>query len=301
MIIIPANIPRALSVLGLGMVTILAGCSTENDLSDAFGNFEADEVIVSSEVAGKIISFRLTEGDHIPEGELAAVIDTTQLSLQKDQLIASQQAVKARIPGIVAEMEVLEERQRVARIERNRIANLVEKKVATQKQLDDIDGQLAVLRRQVQSIKSKNAPILAEIDVLGAQIALVQNNIEKSRVINPLNGIVLTTFVNAHEVTMPGKPLYRVAPIDTLVLRAYVSGDQLAEIVIGQTVDVLIDDGDALRTMDGTITWVSSEAEFTPKLIQTRDERVNLVYAFKVRVPNPSGGIKIGMPGEVRF
>lgn len=277
------------------------GCSSTDDTTDAYGNFEADDVIISSEVAGRVVRFDLEEGDDISQGILVAVIDTTQLVLQMRQLKASQRAVRARTPGVVAQIEVLEEQRRVATIERDRISNLVERKAATQKQLDDIEGQLSVLERQIRSIRSQNAPILAEVEVLDAQIAQVENNIQKSHVINPLRGTVLTKYVNTHEVTATGKPLYRIAPVDTLILRAYVSGAQLSDVVIGKRVQVLIDDDGSLREMFGRVSWISDEAEFTPKLIQTRDERVNLVYAFKVRVPNPTGAIKVGMPGEVRF
>ena len=293
---------KKMPALALAFLALaLQACSGNGPESDAYGNFEADDVVVSSEASGKFVYLAVSEGDEPGEGMLVAVVDTAQLVLQRAQLEASKSAARARIPGVVAEMEVLEERRRVAEVERNRISNLVERQAATQKQLDDINGQLSVLERQMRSIRSRNAPILAEVEVLDAQIAQVEYQIERSRIHNPVRGTVLETYARNFEVTAAGRPVYKIAPTDTLTLRAYVSGSQLADIAVGNQVTVVVDGRGDVRELPGTITWIADEAEFTPKLIQTREERVNLVYAFKVRVANSSGEVKIGMPGEVRF
>ena len=280
----------------------LAGCSDNGDASDAYGNFEATEVLIASEASGRLLSFMVEEGQRLEAGAVVGLVDTVQLALRRDQLWASRRAVRSKIPGVVAQIEVLEEKKRVALIEKNRVERLLEDRAATQKQLDDVDGQIRVFDRQIQSIRTQNATILSEIDVLEAQIAQLDDQIIKSIVVNPVVGTVLVTYAEAHELTAPGNPLYKLADLDTMYLRAYVSGAQLPHVRIGQAVEVLIDeDEDANRSLHGEITWIAAQAEFTPKLVQTKEERVNLVYAFKVRVANPDGSLKIGMPGEVRF
>ncbi|NND71756.1 MAG: HlyD family efflux transporter periplasmic adaptor subunit [Rhodothermales bacterium] len=295
--------PRKLSVaLTYFAVVLLAGCSGTENNSDAYGNFEVEDIIVSSEGTGKLIRFDVREGDIVAAGTIVGVVDTVQLALQRQQLIASQAAVRSRIPGVVSEMNVLEEERRVAAIEKTRIENLLARGAATQKQQDDIDGRIAVIDSRIRSIKSKHAPILAEVEVLKTQVAQVNHQIDRSVIVNPISGTVLTTYVDANEVTAPGRPLYKIASLDTLVLRAYVSGDQLSGFSIGDDVTVLVDrDADSSSSMKGRIVWVASEAEFTPRMIQTKDERVNLMYAIKVLVPNAEQTLKIGMPGEVVF
>jgi HlyD family secretion protein len=259
-------------------------------------------MVVSSEATGKLIYFDVEEGDVIEAGTLIGVVDTVQLSLQRDQLVASQLAVRARIPGVTAEIEVLEEEKRVVLVEKARVENLLARNAATSKQKDDIDGRIAVIDRRIRSIRSKNAPILAEVDVLKAQVAQLENLIGKSTIKNPIRGTVLTTYANEFEITAPGRPLYKIAPTDTLILRAYVSGAQLGHFALGDEVTVFVDrDEETNSQTTGRVIWLSSEAEFTPRMIQTKDERVNLMYAFKVLVPNPDGALKIGMPGEVVF
>jgi HlyD family secretion protein len=281
---------------------LLSGCSRNDDVSDAYGNFEATETLIASEAGGKLLSLTVDEGRTLEAGAVVGLVDTLQLALKRDQLQASRQAVRSKIPGVVAQIDVLEEQKRVALVEKNRIEQLLRDRAATQKQLDDVDGQMRVLDRQMQSIWTQNATILSEIDVLDAQIAQLDDQIARSVLVNPVAGTVLVTYAEPHELTAPGKPLYKIAALDTVYLRAYVSGAQLPHLRLGQAVSVLIDeDEETNRTLSGEVTWIASRAEFTPKLIQTKEERVNLVYAFKVRVANPEGRLKIGMPGEVRF
>lgn len=283
-------------------VVLGAGCSGGEAASDAYGNFEATEVLISSLATGQLLSFTAEEGETLPAGRVVGLVDTLHLALQRAQLMANRQAVRSKISGVVAQIEVLEEQKRVAQIEKARIVKLLEANAATQKQLDDVDGQVRVLDRQIQSIRTQNATILSEIDALDAQIAQIDDLIDKSVVVNPVAGTVLVTYAEPHELITSGHPLYKIADLDTMELRAYVSGAQLPQVRLGQAVEVLIDDeAESVRSLSGTITWIAAQAEFTPKLIQTREERVNLVYAFKVRVANPDGALKIGMPGEVRF
>lgn len=291
-----------LQVFLLATASIVGACSSGDERSDAYGNFEATEVLVASETAGRLIRFPVREGDQLAAGVEVALVDTAQIVLRLDQLTAQKTAVRSRLGSVAAQVEVLEEQRRVAEHEKTRIDGLVAAGAATTKQQDDVDGQLAVLDRQIRSIRTQNAPIFAEVDVLETQAALLQDQVTRSRVVNPVAGTVLATYAEESELTAPGKPLYRIARLDTLTLRAYVSGAQLPHVALGQAVTVLVDEDDETnRSLEGTVTWVASEAEFTPKPIQTKEERVSLVYAIKVRVPNPDGALKIGMPGEVRF
>ena len=280
----------------------LAGCGAGDDRSDAYGNFEATEVLVSAESPGRIQRIDVREGDLVEAGREVALIDTVQAALSRDQVLAQRAAVVSRLAGVSAQIDVLEEERRVAARNLARIEALLADGAATRKQLEDAEGQMDVLDRQVEAARTQYAPIRAEVDVLDAHLAVLEDQIRRCHVVNPVTGTVLVTYAEASELAAPGKPLYRVASLDTLELRAWVSGALLPHVRIGQSVTVLIDeDEDTDRTLEGTITWISSEAEFTPKLIQTKEERVSLVYAFKVRVANPDGRLKIGMPGEVRF
>ncbi len=294
--------PFLVIVLLLLLLAAASGCDQAENRSDAYGNFEAVEVQVAAEAEGRLLRLSVQEGDRLQQGAPVALIDTTQLHLKREQLEANRRAIEARIPGLVAEMNVLEEQLTVARREKERILRLLEDDAATEKQLDDINGEIQVLQQKIESIRTRRPGIISEIEALDAQIAAVNDRIEKSIVTNPVSGTVLTAFAEPHELTSPGRPLYTIANLDTMILRAYVSGAQLPHIRLGQTVKVLVDESRTEnRPLSGTVSWIASEAEFTPKTIQTKEDRVDLVYAFKVRVPNPDGRLKIGMPGEVQF
>lgn len=289
-------------LLLLGLTTIVGACGSGLDRSDAYGNFETTEIVVSSEAAGRVMSLDAEEGTLLASGQVVGHVDTVQLALQRDQLVANRGAMRSRIEGIVAQIAVLNEQKRVATVEKDRIVRLIENRAATSKQRDDIEGQIAILDRQVASTRTQTLTIRQEIEAVEAQIRQVQDRLSKSTIVNPIDGVVLVKFVEAHELTGVGKPLYKIADLQTMYLRAYVSGDQLPHIRLGEPVTVLVDEeGGGNRALEGDISWIASQAEFTPKLIQTKEERVDLVYAFKVRVANPDGLIKIGMPGEVRF
>ncbi|MFT5142605.1 MAG: HlyD family secretion protein [Rhodothermales bacterium] len=279
---------------------LMAGCAAEPSTSDAYGNFESVQTTVSAEIGGRLTSFSVAEGQRLSAGQVVAQVDTVQLVLQRARLEAGQRAVRARFPGIAAQEGVLRTQRVVAQRELARLQRLVAGGAATEKQVDDLSGQIEVLDQQVASARTANAPVFAELDVLAAQIVQIEDQVARAQVTNPVPGVVLTTFVQESEITGPGRPLYAIAQLDTLELRAYVSGAQLSEVRLGGRVRVIVDDPGG-QPREGRVSWVSSQAEFTPKLIQTREERVSLVYAFKVRVPNLDGALKIGMPAEVVF
>lgn len=281
--------------------TLFLGCGKEKNNADAFGNFEANEVIVSAETAGRLIRFQVDEGQDLLPGMEIGIVDTTQLSLQMDELGARRRAVGSRTSNVVAQMDVLTQQMEVIEKEKLRVENLVKAGAATPKQLDDIKGQLEVLSTQKRSISAQNLPVVNEIEAIDVQAERLQDQIKRSHIVNPIKGKVLVKLAEASEVVGPGKPLYRIAPMDSLYLRAYLSGSQLASVKVGQTVTVRIDNGEkGYHSYPGRITWIADQAEFTPKIVQTKEERVNLVYAFKVLVMN-EGQLKIGMPGEVLF
>lgn len=283
------------------MAIAVVSCKSGAEKADAYGNFEADETVISAEVSGKLLTFNLSEGDELSAGDNIGQVDTVQLYFQKKQLISKKTAIEANFSNIVSQVAVIDEQIVTLEKEKSRVEKLLESKAATQKQLDDINGQLNVLNKQKESVKSQNTAIFAEIDAVNQNIAQLDDMLKRASIVNPVNGTVLEKYVEQFEIVSSGKPMYKIANLDELTLRAYVSGSQLDDIKIGQKVNVEIDkDTDSNHTYEGTIVWVASEAEFTPKVIQTKEERVNLVYAVKIKVEN-DGKIKIGMPGEVRF
>lgn len=292
---------RLISLVALVLALSLAGCRSRNE-ADAYGNFEADETLISSEAAGELIMFTPDEGDLLGVGQRVGVVDTVQLSLQRRELAANRSAVYAQSAGVLSQIGALEEQRETAEKDRARIQQLVSQQAATPQQLDELTGRIQVLNQQIASIRTQNRSALSQLDVLDAKLAQLEHEIEKSRIVNPVRGTVLVTYAEPHELVTPGKPLYRIANLDTMYLRAYVSGAQLPRVRLGQDVQVRIDDGEGgYTTLRGRVGWVASQAEFTPRMVQTKEERVNLVYAIRVRVPNEDGLLKVGMPGEVVF
>jgi HlyD family secretion protein len=306
--------------LGALVALSLTACQKAAPKADAYGNFEADERIVSAEAAGKIVELRVEEGQTVQAGQVLGRIDSTQIVLKIEQLRASIRAVSAKSPAVAAQLAVFEKqlaasKQSLATLDREkrRVENLLKSDAATSKQLDDLNAQIEAAQRQQDVIlEQKSASnanlgvqkggLLAEILPLQKQIAQLEDQLAKCRITAPAAGTVLTTYADAGEVTAPGKPVCKTAALDPLILRAYVAGDQLTQVKVGQAVKVSVDAGSGqLRDFQGRVTWISSKAEFTPKIIQTRDERVNLVYAVKITVPNPDGSLKIGMPAEANF
>ncbi len=283
------------------IAAITGGCSNNDNRSDAYGNFEAVETIVSSESSGKLLEFNVEEGQTLNEGSVVGYIDTIQLQLKKKQLEAAKNLTRTKFKSVSSQVGVYQEQKKVALREKERIERLLKDNAATGKQLDDINGSIDVLNRQIAAVETQNSTTNEELKNYDVQIKQIDDQLGKSTVLNPVNGTVIMKFVEQNEVVNYGKPLYKIADLSVMELRVYVSGSQLPEIKIGQTVKVLIDNGKSeYRTLEGEIFWISSKAEFTPKIVQTKEERVNLVYAVKVRVRN-DGSLKIGMPGEVMF
>jgi len=287
-------------------ILLLASCQDQAELSDAYGNFEAVATTVSSESNGQLLFLNVEEGQNLKAGTLVAIVDTSQLDLQRKQVQAGINTLPKKLRNTLADIEVLEKQKANLVRERNRVNRLVNKKAATTKQLDDLNGQVEVVDKQIIALRAQtklgNTAILSEKAPLLAQIDLVNERIRKSYIHNPVDGTVLTKLSESHEVVGPGSPLYRIGQLDTMTLRFYVDAVELQSLKIGQNVQVLVDSGaDQFSELTGTVEWIADQAEFTPKTIQTKQDRVNLVYAVKASVPNPDGMLKIGMPAEVNF
>ncbi|MBK7500284.1 MAG: HlyD family efflux transporter periplasmic adaptor subunit [Ignavibacteriales bacterium] len=296
---------RFLNIAFILSLLLALACSNGNGDFDATGTFESEEIIVSSEAMGKLVMFQVEEGMQLKQNQIVGVVDTTQLHLKKKQLLSSITAVLSKQPDVNTQLAALQEQIKTAEVEKKRIENLVKLDAATTKQLDDINSQLEVLNKQYTATKSSltitKQGLQSETLPLVAQVEQIQDQIKKSIIINPIDGTVLTRYAKQDEITSNGKALYKIANLSDMTLRAYVDGDQLGQIKLGQKVTVFVDKGDGKqKEMSGEIYWVSSKAEFTPKTIQTKDERANLVYAIKVKVIN-DGYLKIGMYGEVKF
>lgn len=282
-------------------IFLIVSCNGNGNLSDAYGNFEATEIIVSSEANGSIISLNLENGQSLKAGQLVATVDTVALYLKEKQLKAMKNEIAMNTHDVLSQIDVLKEQKNVLLIEKKRVESLIADSAATGKQYDDIIGKIGVLDKQIEGVRIKNKTVLSKLDALNVQIEQVEYELSKCKIINPINGVVLQKYVEPHELVMRGKALYKIANMDELELKAYIDGTQLPAIKIGQKVKVLIDKNAEENTaLEGTIDWISSNAEFTPKIIQTKEERVKLVYAIKIVVKN-DGSLKIGMPGEVRF
>lgn len=279
----------------------LFSCRGGDDRADAYGNFEADETIISAEIAGRLLAFNGDLGREVQQGDLLAQIDSSDLSLQIKQLQAQTRSVQTKKVNLSSQIKVLQEQLENARITQNRVHRLLDDKAATQQQVDDIDGQVRVLEQQIQSQQTQFVFIDSELAVLDAQLKIAQNRLDKSSIRSPVNGTILEKYTELGELAAPAKALVKLADLSELDLRVYVSGAQLPAIQLGQQVEVFIDaDKKTNQRLSGVVSWISPEAEFTPKIIQTKEERVKLVYAVKVKVPN-DGRLKIGMPGEVNF
>ena len=304
-------------VLGPGLTA--AGCLKHAPRSDATGVFETDEVIVASEVPGKILEMHVDEGMQLERGALAVVIDTSNLALQTEQIQASIGALEAKTTDVTPFLAVIEQQQAVQEAQlqsllrdQARLEGLVKAQAASQKQLDDVNTQVELVRRQIAltqrqlsqqrtALGTQNRGILSEKEPLAKRAQVLKDQIARGRVSNPVAGTVLVRYAEAGEVTAAGKALYKIGDLSVLKLRAYVTGSQFAKVKLHQPVQILVDNGDKdYRRYEGEVVWISDKAEFTPKTIQTRDERSNLVYAVKIRVKN-DGLLKLGMYGEVIF
>lgn len=293
-------------LFSLTLFLLLAvGCVNEESATDATGVFESTEIIVSSEATGRILSLDINEGDKVSKGQVLGLIDSTQLHFTRLQLEASKVTVASGKPDIQAQIEATEREIEKQEREKERIERLLKGDVATQKQLDDIESAILVLKARLRSQKSSLSNSANSVDAQGkaldVQIAQLDDQIEKCKIKAPIEGTVLVKYAEPGEVTSMGKALFKVADMESMILKAYVTADQLVRLKVGQEVEVLAEFGETeLRPYKGRITWVSSKSEFTPKTIQTQDERANLVYAVKIAVPN-DGYLKIGMYGGFKL
>lgn len=298
---------------------VLTACNSHKLQTDASGVFESDEVIVSAEQNGKILSFGIQEGDSLTRGQVIGQIDVKGIELQKEQVQATITALAQKTTNPTPQTLLVQRQLDVTKAqlaqqyrERTRTQNLLKADAATQKQLDDINAQIDQLEKQAgvfeqqlrldqSNIATQNRTVYAEKNPLEKSAAQYQDQIDKGQIVNPLSGTVLTKYAMAGEMATTGKALYKIANLDTITLRAYITGAQLTGVRLGQTVQVYADKGTGeYRQYSGAVSWISDKAEFTPKTIQTRDERANLVYAVKIRVKN-DGLLKLGMYGEVKF
>ncbi|WP_164111860.1 MULTISPECIES: HlyD family secretion protein [Sphingobacterium] len=294
-----------ISIIIAGNLLTTVSCNNKQETFDASGSFEAEETIISAEAQGVLKTFDIQEGQALQAGQNIGYIDSIQLYLKKKQLETQVTALLGKKPNIPVQLSALQEQLRTAEREKNRIENLVKGDAATPKQLDDIKAQVEVLKKQIEAQKSSlsilSDGISKDVVPLQVQIEQLEDQLSKCKLINPINGTVLTKYAEANEMASIGKPLYKIADLSNVMLRAYVTGNQLPQIKLNQQVNVLTDDGKAgYRQVEGIVTWISDKAEFTPKTIQTKDERANMVYAIKVKVKN-DGLFKIGMYGEIKF
>lgn len=285
--------------------SLFVGCSGSKNDFEASGTFEAEGTIISAEATGVIRQFDVEEGQELTAGQIIGYIDSTQLYLKKRQLESQIRALQGRKPNIAVQLSALQAQLQTAQTERTRLEKLVAGDAATQKQLDDVNAQIEVLKKQINaqqsSLKISSDGISDDVATLQVQIEQLEDQLAKHRLTAPQNGTVLAKIAKVNELTTVGKPLYKIADLQNITFRAFVTSAQLTQLKIGQNVRVFADFGEKKRQeYKGTISWISDKSEFTPKTIQTQDERANLVYAVKITVKN-DGYLKIGMYGEVNF
>jgi HlyD family secretion protein len=280
---------------------LLLGCRNKTSDADAFGNFEATEVIVSAENSGRIIRLDPVEGTQIEKGDVIALIDTTLLTLQKAEIDAAINSIRSRLSSINAQNDILIQQIENLRVNISRIGRMLKDDAATQKQYDDLTGQEAVLQKQIAANNTQKSSVSSEISVYESKKATLGEQIKRCFIKSPLKGTVIEKFSEAGEITAPGKPVVKISDLTLIKLKAYISGAQLGAIKTGQKCTVRIDNGiKGYSSFPGTVSYISEKAEFTPKIIQTREERVLLVYAVNIDVVN-DGSLKSGMPGEALF
>lgn len=292
-------------LLALGATIMLSACSNRNNEYDASGVFEVTEVAVSAQASGELLEFDITEGQELLPQQQVGYIDTIQLHLKKTQLLAGMKAVESRHYNVSKQIAAIEQQIKTQKREQMRYENLVKLNAGNQKQLDDINAQISLLEKQLvaqkENLHNNNNSISGESLSLEAQIAQIEDQIQKSIIKSPIAGIVLSKYAEESELAMPGRVLFKVGDIKKMKLRVYITADQITSLQIGQVVKVYADQGMKDRKeYSGSVIWISDKAEFTPKTIQTRDERSNLVYAVKVAVEN-DGYIKKGMYGEIKI
>jgi HlyD family secretion protein len=304
---------------GMLAIVFITSCRSNGNKFDASGTFEATEVIVSSELSGKILSLTVNEGDTVSANRVVGAVDAEGIELQKEQVEASISSLSDKTADVGPQVALLQNQLAVQQSqlnnllhEKQRIENLLKQDAATGKQLDDINAQIDVVRKQMgvtqqqinvqrNNTSTQNKSILSESKPMQKRVEQLNDQLKRADIVNPINGTILTKYAEAGELTSAGKALYKIADLREMKLRAYITGDQLSQIKLGQQVKVMVDAGkDKYKELTGTVSWISDKAEFTPKTIQTKEERANLVYATKINVKN-DGYLKIGMYGEVLF
>jgi HlyD family secretion protein len=294
-----SRLPHAV-LLALGALTL--GACTESDAPDAYGNFEAEEVVVAAETPGQIERLDALEGRLLAAGEVVGLIDTTQLTLEREQLAAQRRALTSQRREVERQADALDVQREIADRVWERTQRLFAGGAATAAQRDAAERDVRVLTTQAAGARVGLERLGSELSGLDARLAAVEDRLGRTRITNPVRGTVLALYARTGEMIQTGQALYRVADLDTLTLRAYITGGQLAAVKLGDRVTVQIDSADgALASREGTVTWISARAEFTPTPVQTRDERADLVYAVKIRVANADGALKVGMPADVTF
>jgi HlyD family secretion protein len=289
------------TLLIIAATLLLMSCKSKTDQADAFGNFEATEVVVSSETNGRILNFPVSEGTIVKKGSDIALIDTTFFHLQLAEIDAGMRSIRTRIISINAQNEIVNQQIANLKINIDRAKNMIKDDAATAKQLDDLTGQEAVLVKQIEANNTQKSSVAAELSVYQSKKGILNEQLKRSKVVSPLNGTVIEKYAEEGEITSAGKPLVKIADLSVIKLKVYVSGSMIGKIKIGDNCRVRTDDGKkGFRSFPGTISYVSEKAEFTPKIIQTKEERVTLVYAVNIEVVN-DGSLKSGMPGEFIF
>lgn len=284
----------------LASALFLAACSGAPD-ADAYGNFEAEEVVVSAETQGRILRLDAIEGQTVAAGAIVGLVDTTQMALERTQVAAQRSAIALQQREVSQQRAALEVQLEIAQRAKERTDRLFAAGAATSTQRDQVERDVRVLTAQAAASRATEGRVAAEASALDARLAGINDRLTRATLTNPLRGTVLAQYARAGEMIAPGQPLYRIANLDTLTLRAYVDGTQLSSVALGTAVEVRVDGADGLTTLRGTVSWVSPRSEFTPTPVQTRNERAELVYAVKIRVANPEGALKVGMPGDVTF
>ncbi len=294
--------PFIFSILAIGIS--FTSCKNSDKDYDASGTFETTEVVVSAEGMGKIMEFNVEEGMQLAENQQVGFIDSTQLFLKKQQLKASIQALLSRRPDMQKQIATLEQQLTTSRTEKKRVENLVKDNAIGTKQLDDINAQIAILEKQIIALKSTLSTTLEGIsgdkNALDIQMEQLEDQLSKCKITSPITGTVLAKYAEKGELAAAGRALFKIADMNNMILRAYLTGEQVTTIKSGQKVKIYADYGENDKEYEGTVIWISSKSEFTPKTIQTRDERANLVYAVKISVKN-DGLLKIGQYGNVKF
>ena len=283
------------------LLFLVTSCKNEQDKPDAYGTFEATEITVSSQANGQINWLKVEEGQLLDSGQVVGMIDTTDLHLKRAQVISQRSATGAQGDNLETQIAVQEQNKVNILVDKTRLEKMFKDGAATRKQLDDVNANLNLIDKQIAAIRSQNIALRDQVESLTRQIEQINKTIKDAWIINPVKGTVLTKYSEQDEITTYGKPLYKIADMTGIFLRVYVGGTQLPHIKLGQTVEIRYDKDEKNNTKTGgTVSWISQAAEFTPKTIQTKEERVNLVYAVKIRVKN-DGSMKIGMPGEMKL